>query len=210
MQFTRLTAAAAIAAFATFPAYAQSDDAGAAETPDDAPAEAGAAPAGGELGLSTGTPITETGEAVGEAYVASEHGDWQRRCVRTEDGNDPCQLYQLIQDDNGGSVAEITVFPLPEGQEAVAGATMITPLETLLTEQLTLRVDAGSAKRYPFAFCTQAGCISRIGLTEEDLASYRAGTEAQARIVPAIAPDQEVVLRISLSGFTAGFAALSE
>ena len=41
---------------------------------------------------------------------------WEQRCVRTEDGADPCQLYQLLKDADGNSVAEISMFSLPEGR----------------------------------------------------------------------------------------------
>ncbi|WP_316646571.1 invasion associated locus B family protein [Ovoidimarina sediminis] len=159
-------------------------------------------------GLSTGTAVEESSDGVGTPYVKETSGDWEVRCVRTEDGNDPCQLYQLLKDQNGTSVAEITVFPLPQGGQAVAGATIITPLETLLTEQITMQIDSGGAKRYPFSFCTRSGCISRIGLLEEDLAAFRAGNAAQLRIVPVTAPDQNVLLTVSLSGFTAGYNAI--
>ena len=121
-------------------------------------------------------------DGVGTPYVKESSGDWEVRCVRTQDGNDPCQLYQLLTDEAGASVAEITVFPLPEGGQAVAGATIITPLETLLTEQITLQIDGGGAKRYPFSFCTRTGCISRIGLLPEDLSAFRAGNAARIRI----------------------------
>ena len=162
------------------------------------------------LGAPTAAePLTEETAQAGQPYIAESHGDWQIRCVQAEgDAQDPCQLYQLLTDQNGGSVAEISLFPLPEGQQAEAGATLITPLETLLTEQVTISIDGGSARRYPFSFCTQQGCVSRIGLTGDDLAAFRRGSVARMRIVPVIAPDQEVVVGISLSGFTAGFAAL--
>ena len=161
-------------------------------------------------GLSTGTPIEEgqASDEIGAPYVAEVFDAWEKRCVRQEDGNDPCQIYQLIGDGSGGSVAEFTVFLFPEGGGAVAGATIVTPLETLLTEQVTVRVDGGPAKRYPFTFCAQAGCVSRIALTDEDLAAFRAGAKAEIRIVPAVAPDQEVWVEASLAGFTAGFASL--
>ena len=159
--------------------------------------------------LSTGTPV-EAADGVGTPYIRETSGDWEVRCVRTQDGNDPCQLYQLLTDESGSSVAEITVFPLPEGGQAVAGATIITPLETLLTEQITIQIDGGGAKRYPFSFCTRSGCVSRIGLLPEDLSAFRAGNNARIRIVPVAAPDQEVVVSASLSGFTAGFEAIGQ
>ena len=98
-------------------------------------------------GLSMGATDGEL--QVGQTYIAEEHGAWQMRCVKSEEGKDPCQLYQLLSDDEGNSVAEFSIFNLPEGQEAAAGATVVTPLETLLTADLRLQVDAGKARRYP-------------------------------------------------------------
>lgn len=148
--------------------------------------------------------------APGETYLAEEHGDWELRCVAVQEGAEPCQLYQVLTDGNGGSVAEIVVFPLPDRGEAIAGALITTPLETLLTEQIAVAVDSGEGRLYPFSFCTEQGCVARIGLTNEDLDKFRKGAEARIRIVPARAPDQTVILSASLRGFTAGYAAVSE
>ncbi|MEM9970612.1 MAG: invasion associated locus B family protein [Pseudomonadota bacterium] len=158
------------------------------------------------LGLALGEP---EGPQVGQTYVADTFTDWELRCVRSEDGNDPCQLYQLLRDSDGNSVAEINIFAIPEGQRAVAGATLITPLETLLTQQVRLQIDAGEAKRYPFTFCTEVGCISRLGFVEAELNEFKRGASAQITIVPAAAPDRTVDLTMSLSGFTAGFNAVA-
>lgn len=163
--------------------------------------QGGAAP-GGDLEL--GVVVSDDPE-IGQAYIREEIGDWSLRCVRVPEGQEePCQLYKLLTDEAGNSVAEISFFRLPEGAPAEAGATIVTPLETLLTAQLTLAVDAEPARRYPFAFCTQVGCISRVGFTSEELDSFRRGSEAVITIVPAAAPDQQVILRMSLNGFTAG------
>lgn len=181
------------------PALAQTEPAQTEPAEDAAPAE--------QPGLSLGEPVT-TGPQVGEPYVSAEFGDWLLRCVVSGTEDDPCQLYQLLSDQEDNPVAEISVFPLPEDQQAEAGVTLITPLETLLTENVTLRVDSGEAKRYPFTFCTPVGCVARIGLLPDEVNAFRRGNRAQVRIVPAAAPEQEVLLTISLSGFTAGFAAL--
>ncbi|PZX18493.1 invasion protein IalB [Palleronia aestuarii] len=160
-------------------------------------------------GLSMGEEVQD-GPRPGQTYTAETFGDWQQRCIRTEDGDDPCQLYQLLEDGNGNAVAEITVVSLPEGQQAAAGATIITPLETLLTEQLTLAVDSAQPRRYPFNFCAEAGCFSRIGLTASEVQAMQRGATATLTIVPAAAPDQTIDLAISLSGFTAGYEAVRE
>lgn len=158
--------------------------------------------------LSLGTPVED---GIGSTYVADTHGDWEIRCIRVEEGQfEPCQLYQLLLDENENPVAEFNVFDIPDEDPVVAGATIVTPLDTLLTPQLRLSIDGGQARQYPFAFCQQIGCFVRLGLTEADLGAFRAGAAAQVTIVPLPAPDQTVNLRVSLTGFTDGYAALVE
>lgn len=178
----------------------------------------------GPLSAQTSTETVEEGEApdamalsmgedeqdgLGSVYVDAEFTDWELRCVRSEAPIDPCQLYQLLDDGQGNPIAEINIFPLI-GQEAAAGATVVTPLETLLTENLRMSVDGGAAKVYPFSWCSQVGCFSRLGLSNEDIASFRRGNVARLSIVPVVAPDQRVNLEVSLSGFTAAFNAATE
>lgn len=206
---------AAEAPAAEAPAAAPAD--APADTPAEAAPEASAdAPAEGEAApssdLTMGEPVDPAAEGepqAGQPYDREVFGDWSLRCLRTEDGPEPCQLYQLLLDDEGNAVAEISMFPLPEGQQAVAGATIVAPLMTLLTENLTLSVDGTSAREYPFTFCNAGGCVARVGFTAEEIAQFKSGDAAQLSIVPAVAPDQTVDLTISLSGFTAGFESTS-
>jgi invasion protein IalB len=156
-------------------------------------------------GLSTGQEVVE----VGTTYKVSDHGDWELRCIKAPEGTkDPCQLYQLLEDQQGNSVAEINLFNLAQDDKLAAGATIVTPLETLLTQNVLLTVDGGKAKVYPFTFCTAIGCFSRVGFTAGDVATFKAGNSAKIVVVPAQAPDQKVELTMSLSGFTAGFNAV--
>lgn len=146
---------------------------------------------------------------MGSTYVQEKVGDWEIQCIRTEQDEDPCTLYQLLSDDQDNPVAEVSVFRLPAGGRATAGATVIVPLETLLTEQLRIAVDGGQGKLYPFSFCNPIGCYARIGLTESDVEAFKRGAVARISIVPFAAPDQTVTLDMSLSGFTAGFDQVS-
>jgi len=159
-------------------------------------------------GLSGGTVVEET-RAVGDTYFTSTFDDWRLRCIVTTDGDDPCQMYQLLSDGSGSPIAEFTMFRLPEGAQAAAGATIVAPLETALEQGLTIKVDDAPARRYPFAFCNTIGCYARIGLTDEDIEAYRRGAQAIVRIVPIAAPDQTVDVGLSLKGFTAAFEASS-
>ena len=99
---------------------------------------------------------------------------------------------------------------LSEGGEAVAGATVIVPLETLLTQQLNITVDAGATKRYPFTFCTEVGCVARVGFTKEDIDGFKKGSIAKISVVPVADPTRTVDVDISLKGFTAGFEAVTK
>lgn len=171
--------------------------------------------------FNLGEPVDENGNPVageeqqpqepqpGQQYLQEVFNDWALRCLKVEEGEDPCQMYQLMSDADGNDVAEIAIVSLPEAGQAVAGATIVVPLETLLTEQITLRVDGGQARRFPFNFCNLGGCVTRLGLTAQDVALFKRGAEATLSMVPAAAPDQRVTVTMSLSGFTAAFDAVS-
>ena len=141
---------------------------------------------------------------LGQTYTKEVIGAWEQRCVRTE-AEDPCQMYQLMDDGEGVPVAEFSLFRLPGDGKAKAGATVVVPLETALPNQLVINIDGGKAKRYPYAFCNQVGCYARIGLTDADVNAFKRGNLAVITIVPALAPDQEVKLNLSLEGFTASY-----
>ena len=146
---------------------------------------------------------------IGQPYIAERIGDWNIRCIRSENGQDPCELFQLLVNNEGNPLSEIMVFPLPQGQVAIAGATIIVPLKTLLTARMTIGFDTETTKSYPYSFCTEIGCIARIGLTEGDIALMKGGNQSVITIRHMDAPDKALNLNLSLSGFTAGFNKIS-
>lgn len=175
-------------------------------------ADAAATDAPAANGLSMGADANAAAPAadgVGTTYTAGSFEKWEQRCVKTEDGSDPCQLYQLLKDGGENPVAEISMFGLPAGGQAVTGATIIVPLETLLTAELTMTVDGGKARKYPFSWCAPIGCVARVGFTQAELDGFKKGNEAKLSIVPLVAPDQQVDLVVSLAGFTAGYEAVN-
>lgn len=195
-MITRLSAFAVITclAFSTG-AFAQ-ETASEEETPSTVPS------AEGDLNLGEDTSTPE----VGQTYVREVEQDWEIQCVRTESGEDePCQMYQLLQNEAGNPVAEVSLFKLPQGGQAVAGATVIVPLETALQAQLRIAVDGAQSKRYPYSLCNQVGCFARIGLTQSDLNGFKKGAKAVVTIVPFVAQDQKIQLEMSLKGFTASY-----
>lgn len=207
-MFRLPTSVAAIAMCAlAAPAFAQDTSTETpAEAPTEAPAAEEAAP-GTQNQLDLGQSVSE-GPKQGERYAKETFGDWTLACIKTEAETDPCSLLQILRDDSENAVAEVSLFRIENGGQAVAGATVLVPLETLLTAQLTIAVDDGPGKRYNFAFCNPLGCAAQIGLTQEDIDAFKRGNKATVSIVPAPAPDQVVALTMSLSGFTAGFDAV--
>ena len=176
-----------------------------AEAPAAAPAEAPAAPADAPAAAAAAPAEPQ----VGGYNVAQTFDSWQMRCIKTDNGADPCELYQLMKDGEGNSVAEMTLIPLANGGQAAAGATVVSPLETDLQHGITLKVDSGAAKAYPFNFCAPVGCVSRVGLTADELAGLKRGNTATISVLPYGAPKESAVnLNLSLKGFTAAYAAL--
>ena len=102
-------------------------EAGATETESDQASDPAAEPA------TDATPKVQTGRAAQEdpTYIKEEYGDWQLKCFRSEAEEDPCQMYQLLTEEAGNPVAEFSLFRLPEGAQAAAGATIVVPLGTL-------------------------------------------------------------------------------
>ncbi|MGR3624439.1 invasion associated locus B family protein [Pseudophaeobacter sp.] len=156
--------------------------------------------------LDLGQPVDDGTPQLGDRYAKETHGDWDLACVKTEAETDPCSLLQILTDPNGNPMAEVSLFRINQaGGQAVAGATIIVPLETLLTAALTISVDGAPGKRYNYSFCNPLGCVAQIGLTQADIDAFKQGSEAVLSLRPAPAPDQLVEMKMSLKGFTAGY-----
>lgn len=199
----RPLALAALLSLGTLPTAAQNEAA-------EAPAADAEAQSSSDLDLQMGEPVDEEGNTLGEEYILEVQGDWTIVCIRTVLPDDPCSMRQLLRDPDGAAISTVDIVSLPPGSQAIAAGRIITPLETLLTQQVTLAVDGGAGKRYPFEYCNQLGCISRVGFTEGDVNAFRRGAQATMTIVPALARDQRVQATMSLSGFTAGFNRVKE
>lgn len=174
------------------------------DTPAAAPAADAATPP------AAGAAPAPAADQVGAYYNKSTHDAWLLRCLKTQDGKDPCELYQLLKDQAGKSVAEVSVIPFTG--EAAAIINFVAPLETDLQAGLGLQIDAGKNNAYPFLVCAPVGCVSRIGLTEAELGRFKNGNKATVSLLPFGADPKAnlVKLDVSLKGFTAGFNALQE
>lgn len=140
-----------------------------------------------------------------QEIVRETHDDWEIRCTTA---NNSCFLYQLLLNDEGTPVAEFSIIKLPLGSEAVAGATIVAPLGTLLTRGVVFAIDNADATQYPFSWCTRSGCFSRFGLTDLLVANMKAGTDVNITLFSVGNAQTPVSISASLKGFTAAFDAL--
>ena len=165
---------------------------------------AGPSLAQGKTALDAEYPIDAQQENNKSPYIREIHGIWEVRCVKVSE-KETCALYQLLKDKNDISVAEINIEILPAGNQAAAGITIITPLETLLTAQLGWSIDANKIRKYPYSWCEQSGCVARFGLTKEDVLAMKKGASGKVSVVSISNPKDPFYLTLSLNGFTAAW-----
>lgn len=156
--------------------------------------------------LPLGAAIAQSAESAPREFAREAHGDWTIRCDTATP--DACYMMQLGLDAANTPIVEVSLIRFPAGQDAAAGITIIAPLGTALPEGAIVQVDGGPRVLVPFDFCTQAGCIANLALTEADIGAYKRGGVATVRVAAAQAPDNPFTVTLSLAGFTAAYDAL--
>ncbi len=206
MKQTLIYLSTAIALATGSAAFAQDT---ATETPKTDTAQQPAAPTDEQFPVAEENPEPQPGQL----YVRETHGDWQVHCVKAaedapEGTKEVCGLYQLLKDGDGIDVAEINMRRLPKGGKAAAGVDFASPLGSLLTAQVVMRIDSGKAKRYPYNWCERLGCFSRFGLTQGEINNMKKGIKATFTIAAISDPKKPITLDMSLKGFTAAWNAI--
>ena len=137
--------------------------------------------------------------------VKATYGDWEVRCAL--DGTD-CFVYQLALDRRNSPIAEVSILELPQGGEAVAGVTVVSPLGTLIPSGVRFQVDDNEARQYEVNWCNTAGCFTRFGLTSRALQDLKGGSNLRLTIFSVEDPETAIHLDVSLDGFNSGFGSL--
>ena len=157
--------------------------------------------------FKTAEELEETQEPqIGEGYLREKQEAWEVRCIKAPEGEtEECRLFNILPDAEGNNIAQIDMQALPKGGKAVAGVDIATPLGSMLTSQVVLKIDAGKAKRYPYTWCDRQGCYARFGMTQGEIDAMKRGAKATVIVVSVAAPDQPLNLDLSLAGFTAAW-----
>ena len=145
-----------------------------------------------------------------EPYIKERFENWSLKCIKTVNSIERCEANQIIFNQKQQPVAEISIIKLPKGQVAAAAATIIVPLETILSEGLVLAIQELEPKKYQFKFCNSLGCYSQIGLTEDEVEALKRKEKASIFLKHISSGNQQIVLPMSLDGFTKTFSNVTQ
>lgn len=143
-----------------------------------------------------------------EPYIKERFKNWTLKCIKPVNSIERCEANQIIFNQKQQPVAEISIIKLPKGQVAAAAATIIVPLETILSEGLVLAIQELEPKKYQFKFCNSLGCYSQIGLTDDEVEALKRKGKASIFLKHISSGDQQIVIPMSLDGFTKIFSNL--
>ena len=143
-----------------------------------------------------------------EPYIKERFENWTLKCIKSVNSVERCEANQIIFNQKKQPVAEISIIKLPKGQVAAAAATIIVPLETILSEGLVLAIQELEPKKYQFKFCNSLGCYSQIGLTDNEVDALKRKEKASIFLKHISSGDQQIVIPMSLDGFTKIFSNL--
>ena len=141
-----------------------------------------------------------------EPYIKERFENWSLKCIKPVNSIERCEANQIIFNQKQQPVAEISIIKLPKGQVAAAAATIIVPLETILSEGLVLAIQELEPKKYQFKFCNSLGCYSQIGLTDDEVEALKRKEKASIFLKHISSGDQQIVIPMSLDGFTKIFS----
>ena len=141
-----------------------------------------------------------------EPYIKERFENWTLKCIKPVNSVERCEANQIIFNQKKQPVAEISIIKLPKGQVAAAAATIIVPLETILSEGLVLAIQELEPKKYQFKFCNSLGCYSQIGLTDDEVEALKKKEKASIVLKHISSGDQQIVIPMSLNGFTKTFS----
>ena len=131
------------------------------------------------------------------------HGDWEIRCI---EGTDTCAMSQIGNTGDGKRALLVTIQRLAGAKTdtgvAIPGAmTVQTPLGILLPYGVRLKIDSDKVVPLPLSRCVPQGCISQAPMLDEAVGKMKKGSKA----VFGFFLDKEILVNISLSGFTKAY-----
>ena len=118
-------------------------------------------------------------------------------------------MSQIGKTDDGKRALLVTVqrvsgLNAENGTAVPAAMTVQTPLGILLPYGLRVKIDNDQVVPLPVQRCIPAGCVSQAPMLDEAVSKMKAGAKA----VFGFFLDKEILVTVSLRGFTKGFNSL--
>ncbi|MFK7945303.1 MAG: invasion associated locus B family protein [Paracoccaceae bacterium] len=158
-------------------------------------------------GMCLAAAIAAPAWAQTKDVLKATHGDWEIRCI---EGSNTCAMSQVGKTNDGKRALLVTIQRLSgakaeNGTPVPAAMTVQTPLGILLPYGVRLKIDADQVVPLPLSRCVPAGCISQAPMLEEAVGKLKKGSKA----VYGFFLDKEVLVNVSLRGFTKAFNSLT-
>lgn len=144
-----------------------------------------------------------TASAQASDVLKATHGDWEVRCIQ---GTDTCAMSQIGNTKEGErgllvTIQRITGANTDDGRPIQATMTVQAPLGILIPYGIRIKIDGGAVIPLPLSRCIPSGCVSQAPMLDEAVSRMKKGSKA----VYGIFLDKEVLVNISLRGFTKAF-----
>ena len=150
----------------------------------------------------------QSSEAVSQSEMAvttEQHKDWAISCQNQNNVLENCRMFQrLVLEESNRVVLQMLV--LPSRDKTDSQAVLVLPLGLYLPAGVKLVIDNGTPMDLVYDRCFAQGCTARATLSTTLLNSMKRGNVAQ--VVIREAAERDLILKVSLSGFTAAHKAL--
>lgn len=142
----------------------------------------------------------------GATNLNETHGDWRTICSTTAEGEPNCSFVQeRVTGQNGQRLLAVELRPNGGGYQG----TLVMPFGLALPYGVGLQVDDLEPMRIaPFQTCLYSGCLVPITFNPADGEALRAGRVL--RLLARGNDGSEVILELSLNGFTAAAQRVAE
>lgn len=156
------------------------------------------------LGLLATVPQAD---AQSKDVLRDTHGDWEIRCI---EGTETCAMSQVGNTGDGKRALLVTIQRIKgataeNGASVPAAITVQTPLGILIPYGVRVKIDSDQVVPLPLSRCVPAGCISQAPMLDEAVNKMKAGSTA----VFGFFLDKEILVNVSLRGFTKAFNSLT-
>ncbi|MEM7056379.1 MAG: invasion associated locus B family protein [Pseudomonadota bacterium] len=130
-------------------------------------------------------------------------GDWEIRCIK---GTDTCAMSQIGNTKEGErallvTIQRVTGAKTEDGRPIEAAMTVQAPLGILIPYGIRIKIDGDKVVPLPLSRCIPQGCVSQAPMLDEAVKNMKKGSKA----VYGIFLEQEILVDISLSGFTKAY-----